>query len=1256
MALCPLSPQPVDWKMEKVHISENIQFPADLPVVQKREEIARAIHSHQVVIIAGETGSGKTTQLPKICLQLGRGDSARIGHTQPRRLAARTVARRIAQELGEELGETIGYQVRFSDKVTAASRVKLMTDGILLAEIQRDRLLKQYDTLIIDEAHERSLNIDFLLGYLKRILPRRPDLKLIITSATIDVESFSSYFDDAPVIEVSGRSYPIETHYLEPGEDDVDQGADPAVLAVESIVARDYGAPGDALVFLSGEREIRELARALRQRKLPGVEVLPLYARLSQAEQNRVFETGKRRGIRIVLATNVAETSLTVPGIRYVIDTGVARISRYSFRTKIQRLPIEPISQASANQRQGRCGRVADGVCLRLYGEQDFLGRPEFTEPEIQRTNLSSVILQMLRLKLGDVNDFPFINPPDKRLINDGYKLLEELGAVDKQGQLTPPGRRMAALPTDPRFSRMLLLAAETGCLAELLVITSALSVQDPRERPADKQQAADEQHRRFQDERSDFMAWLNLWNYYEDQRQSLSQNQLRKLCKKEYLAFMRMREWRDIHFQLTVACRQAGLRQNQVEASSESIHRALLSGLLGNLAQWHEGHEYLGCRNRKLHIFPGSSQFKKKPKWILAAEVVETTRVYARCVAAVDPRWALDVNPDLLKHHYYEPHWQARSGRVMALERVSLYGLVLVDKQRVHYGPIDPVVSREILIRSALVEGHVRQPPAFLRHNRALVAELEALESKVRRRDLVVDEQTLFAFYDERLPGNITTLGRLKGWLKKDSQAAELLRMDRQHLLLRSLDEELGNQFPDSLHWEDLELALSYHFEPGHPADGISVTIPVGLLNRVPRYRFEWLVPGLLREKCIQLVKGLPKGLRKQLVPVPDFVDRALPAMELADRPLVEALSACLQELSGQRIAVQDWRLDKLDDYYRMNFRIVDAEGTLLRQGRVLDELVEDSREQTRESLQGGAGDSPATTGLTGWTVEDLPESWRTRQAGMDIESYPALVDRGETVDVVLFDYARQAALAHRRGLTRLYRLQCVQQVRFLRKQLLRGNDASLMLAAAGMERTPLLEDLIDACFARALLNESPLPRTGEEFERVLQQGRGELVNCGNELERLLLNSLTPLAELRQCLLQTGDTQADCARQDIERQLGQLFSPGYQYATPWQWLGNYPRYLKAVVVRLQRLSGQYQKDRDQAATIAGLALPLEDYLSRSTDGLRINPELLHYRWMLEELRVSFFAQSLGTSIPVSARRVQQQWQRVIDWDIQNPV
>jgi len=1240
--------------MNKAEPQLTIEYPADLPVAERREEIARAISDNQVLIVAGETGSGKTTQLPKICLELGRGSAGRIGHTQPRRLAARTVAQRIAAELGQELGDSVGYQVRFTDRSGADTRVKLMTDGILLAEMQRDRELRQYDTLIIDEAHERSLNIDFILGYLKRLLPRRPDLKLIITSATIDVESFSAHFDGAPVVEVSGRGYPIETHYLEP---DVEGSITERIVnAVEDMLAREYGAPGDTLVFLSGEREIRELALALRRRQLKGVEILPLYARLSQAEQNRVFDTRSRRGVRLVLATNVAETSLTVPGIRYVIDSGYARISRYSYRTKVQRLPVEAISQASANQRQGRCGRVGEGVCLRLCSEEDFLARPEYTEPEIRRTSLSSVVLQMLKLELGDVANFPFINPPDKRLVRDGYKLLEELGAVDADGRLTKLGRRMSDLPVDPRFARMLIAAAEGGSLAEVLVICSALSIQDPRERPADKQQAADEKHRRFWHERSDFLAWTALWDYYEEQRQALSQNQLRKLCQREYLSFLRMREWRDIHFQLTLACRRAGLRANREAASYEALHRALLSGLLSNVAQWHEAHEYRGSRNRKLQIFPGSSQFKPKPKWLMAAEIVETSKVYARGVAAIDPGWALDINPALLKHHYYEPHWQGRSGRVMAFERVSLYGLVLVDKQRIHYGPVDPEVAREILIRAGLVEGRMRQAPAFLRHNLKQVAALEQLESKFRRRDLVVDEQAMFAFYDERLPAGITTTNRLKSWLKKTPGAAESLRMDRSHLLLRQLDEDQGNQFPDQLAWEDLQLALGYHFEPGHVADGVSVTIPVGLLNRVPRYRFEWLVPGLLREKCIALVKALPKSLRKSLVPVPDVVDRALADMPVVDRPLLDVLAERLNAVAAVRLSADDWQVDAIDDYYRMNFRIVDARGEFLRQGRDLQALVEASKHETRDSLRGEPADSPAKSGLTGWTFEDLPQHWRTRQAGVQIESYPALVDRGESVDIELFDYPREAELSHRRGLVRLYRLQSADQARYLRKQLLRGNEASLLLAAAGMEKDALVDDLVDASFNRALLGEGVLPRDKQSFQQALERGRGELVGCGNEYETLLLTTLALLGEVRRRLAEPEGDARDYARADIEAQLAGLFAENFLFLTPWQWLSHYPRYIKALQTRLQRLSAHPHKDLKHTESLQELQAPLRDYLNQNPQGLRINPELRQYRWLLEELRVSFFAQSLGTSLPVSVKRLQEQWDRVGRWDKENPV
>jgi ATP-dependent helicase HrpA len=1205
-----------------------------------------------VVIIAGETGSGKTTQLPKICLQLGRGNAALIGHTQPRRLAARTVAQRIADELGGELGGLVGYQVRFTEQISPGTRVKLMTDGILLAEIKRDRELRKYDTLIIDEAHERSLNIDFLLGYLKRLLPRRPDLKLIITSATIDVESFSRHFDDAPIVEVSGRMFPVATHYLEPQQEDADLN-DRILSAVEEIRGRVYGAPGDILVFLSGERDIRELARLLRRRGLPDLEVLPLYARLSQAEQRRVFSTGKRRGQRIVLATNVAETSLTVPGIRYVIDPGYARISRYSYRTQVQRLPIEAISQASANQRRGRCGRVAAGVCLRLYSEQDFNSRPEFTEAEIRRTNLAAVVLQMLRMKMGAVEEFPFLNPPDQRLVRDGYKQLLELGAVTEHKRLTGIGRRMADFPVDPRFARMLLAAASAGCLREILIITSGMSVQDPRERPADKRQASDEKHRRFWHEKSDFLAWVNVWDYYEEQRQALSQNRLRKLCQREYLSYMRMREWRDIHFQLTLACRQAGLHQNREAASYESVHRVLLSGLLGNLGQWLEGYEYQGSRNRKLQIFPGSSQFKKKPKWLLAGEIVETSKVYARMVAAVDPLWALDINPALLKHHYYEPHWQARQGRVMALQRISLYGLVLVDKQRVHYGPVDSAQAREILISAALVEGRTRAPPAFLRHNLAQVKALEQLESRLRRRDIVVDEQVQLDFYRERLPQDITTMARLKNWLRREPAADQALRMSRQQLSLRALDESLGEQFPDSLSWQDMELPLSYHFEPGTVSDGVSVTLPVGLLNRVPRYRFQWLVPGLLREKCIQLVKGLPKPVRKHLVPVPDYVDRALVDMKPVDRALTEVLGERLQQVSGVKISPELWHLRPLDSYYRMNFRVVDTDGKLIEQGRDLPGLLESLREQTRAELQAGRDDSPAQQGLTRWSMAEVPQSWRQRQAGVEVESYPALVDEGDSVAVMLLDYPGQARLAHRGGLIRLMRLQCAEQVRYLRKQMLRGNEASLVLAGAGFERPPLVEDLVDASFAQALLSGRDLPRDKAAFDAALKQGRGQLVTCANEYESVLLNTLKPLAEVRRCLadLAAGDQYL---RDDIEIQLAALFKAGFLRDTDFEWVRQYPRYCRAILQRLQRFSGQQQKDRAQCETLRGHAKPLLALLERDPGALQLNPQTNRYRWMLEEFRVSLYAQGLGTSFHVSAKRLQEQWHKALDWDLEN--
>ncbi|MEM1113011.1 MAG: ATP-dependent RNA helicase HrpA [Pseudomonadota bacterium] len=1234
-----------------------ISYPGDLPVVERREEIAAAISRHQVVVLAGETGSGKTTQLPKICLELGRGRQAMIGHTQPRRLAARTVAQRIALELGEEAGGLVGYQVRFQDKVGENTAIKLMTDGILLAEIQRDRLLRRYDTLIIDEAHERSLNIDFLLGYLKQLLPKRPDLKLIITSATIDVESFSRHFSGAPVLEVSGRSYPVETLYLEDlGTELAGQELDEQIARlVDDIEAARFGRPGDALVFLPGERDIRDVARRLRQAAdgRSRREVLPLYARLGQAEQSRVFAPRQGPGIRVVLATNVAETSLTVPGIRYVIDPGVARISRYSYRTKVQRLPVEAVSQASADQRRGRCGRIAAGVCLRLYTQEDFAARPAFTEPEIQRTNLAAVILQMLLLRLGRVEDFPFINPPDRRLVRDGYRLLQELGAVDARERITGRGRRMAAFPVDPRIARMILAAAKTGCLEPVLVIAAALSIQDPRERPADKQQQSDQAHARFRDARSDFLAWLNLWRYYEAQRQSLSQGRLRQLCKREFLAFMRMREWREVHYQLVLACRQQGLAPRAEvpdEDDYESIHRALLSGLLGNIAQWQEGREYLGARNRRLHIFPGSHLAKKPPKWLVAAEIVETGKVYARVNAMIDPAWALDINPELLKRHHYAPRWQPRSGRVMAMERVSLYGLTLLDKRSVHYGPINPGESRELLIREGLVAGRYARPPAFLRANQKQISKLEDLESRLRRRDILVDEDALFRFYDERLTEQAYTDSHLKAWLKKTEGADASLRMSREHLTLRMPEQDLGEQFPDRLDWRDLSFKLSYRFEPGKVVDGVNITIPVALLNRVPRYRLEWLVPGLLSEKCIQLVKGLPKALRKQLVPVPDRVAQALEGVEPDDISLVEVLAQRLGAISGARLQASDFEPDRLEDFYRMNVRIVDADGKLLEQGRDLSSLLARYRDEQRELIGAGEAQGLAQQGLRQWALDELPRQWRFRQAGQDIVAYPAAIDRGDTVDIGLCDYPLDARREHRRGVLKLLRLQCSQEVKYLRKQLLRGNDHALALAGAGLERIPLVDDLIDAAIVSVADLDGELPYDRHAYDARLFKLRSGLVAGGTELGQVAGAFVAAMAAARRRLAAFKPDQYVASRADIEAQLERFSQPGLLGDTPAEWLSQFPRYMKALEYRLERLSGQLNKDEQTTELLAQLAAPLAETADKRPGLLLDCPAAMSYRWRQEELRVSLFAQQLGTRVPVSRKRLDALWQEVLDW------
>ena len=1238
--------------MTEREVPAKIDFPEQLPVSERRADIEAAIRDHQVVILAGETGSGKTTQLPKICLNLGRGRQLRIGHTQPRRIAARTVAQRIADELNTSLGGLVGYQIRFNDTVSDASAIKLMTDGILLAELTHDRDLSAYDTLIIDEAHERSLNIDFLLGYLKQLLPRRPDLKIIVTSATIDVARFSEHFNDAPVIEVSGRTYPVDVQYVGDTEDR-DEGVRQQIadLLVEIEQGR-FGPRGDALVFLPGERDIRELAKALRFNDR--LRVLPLYARLSQAEQNRVFQSGGS-GMRVVLATNVAETSLTVPGIRYVIDPGEARISRYSARSRLQRLPIEPISQASANQRKGRCGRLSDGVCFRLYSEQDFLGRPEFTDPEIRRTNLAAVVLRMLELGLGDVDRFPFIDPPDPKVVRDGYRLLKELGAVSSRGKLTALGQRLARLPVDPRLGRMLLAANELGCLAEVLVIVSAMSIQDPRERPTDKQTQADQAHARFQHPRSDFLAWIALWRYYETQRQALSQNQLRKLCQREYLAYMRMREWREIHSQLVIACRQLGFRvppQLPEEEAYESIHQALLTGLLGNVAQRDEGKQFNATRNRKIVVFPGSGQYKKPPPWLVAGEIVETTQVYARQCGAIEPDWLLRVNPRVLKRSHYEPAWQRRSGRVMAKERVTLYGLTISDGRRVHFGDIDVKTSREIFIRDALVTGNVMKPPRFLKENLALMRSVEELESRTRRRDLLIEEEALVQFYDERLGEDCVGITSLIKWLKADRARDEMLLLKREQILVRDPGAAVEAQFPPTLHWQGVDYQLRYQFEPGRQNDGVSITIPLPLLNRAPRYLFDWLVPGLLRDKCIALIKGLPKALRKQLVPAPDVVDAALAELSAEDSDLCAALSGVLKRQRGVQVAPSDWQPAQLEDFYRMNIRVVDTEGKLLGQGRDMATLVAEFR-SGEPAAAAPQADSPERKNVERWDFGDLPSVWKSKAAGLEVVAHPALVAEQDNVAVRLLDYPGEATLAHEDGLVALAIKQASQVVKSLRKSLLSGNELVLAFAAVEIDRKQLVEDLIAAVAYQSLRGLEP-PRSDAAFKRwfdgLRSDWHGEAVAASEQLAAALKAWSTGRTASSKLGSDYRDSQEDC----WANMRALLSSDTLRYAGS-EWLKEYPRYAKAAEHRINRLNGQYLKDQKALELLTPWYQTLSDAQASYPGLVRLSVEAFQYRWMLEEFRVSLFAQQMKTRLPVSSKRLEQQWQLVQQWMEQNP-
>ncbi len=1233
----------LDKMITKQHKYPEISFPEELPISQKREEIADAIEKNQVVILAGETGSGKTTQIPKICLSLSRGLRGQIGHTQPRRIAARTVASRIADELKTPLGTVVGYQVRFEDQTDENTFVKLMTDGVLLAEINKDPLLLRYDTLIIDEAHERSLNIDFLLGYLKSLLPKRPDLKLIVTSATIDLDRFSRHFDNAPIIEVSGRTYDVQTLYR-PWLDEHDNINEGIVSTVDEILKTQKR--GDILVFLSGERDIREASVAIKKANFKHLEILPLYSRLSITEQNKIFQN--HRGQRVVLATNVAETSITVPGIKYVIDPGYARVSRYSIRTKVQRLPVEAISQASANQRKGRCGRVSEGVCYRLYDEDDFNSRPEFTDAEITRTNLAAVILQMLHMRIGDIRDFPFIDRPENRLINDGFRLLEEIGAVKSGGKLTEKARLFNQLPIDPRLAAVIIEACALGCLREILIVVSALSIQDPRERPADKQQAADEKHRRFWDEDSDFLSYLNLWEYFESQRQENTQSQLRKLCKREFINYLRMREWRDLHHQLRIAANKLGYKENKQVASYDTIHRALLSGylsLIGNKDQEQKSREYHGTRQKKFLIFPGSSQAKKRHKWIVVAQFVETSQLFSHCVAKIDPEWVLAYADHLSKKHYYEPHYDAKTGQVRAFVRTTLFGLVLQEKKRIAYNKIDPKQSHEIFVREALVEGKYRGKGKFYAHNQALVEEIHVLEAKSRRRDIMVDEEAIVEFYRRCVPENITNLSGFEYWRETvEKSKPELLFLSKNELMLHEADQVSVQQFPDSISVGDFTLPVSYCFEPGKRNDGVNLAVPVELLHEIQDNILEWVIPGVLRDKCIALVKALPKRIRKNFVPVPEYVDKVLPRLKVSNVKLIDALGEALGHISHAKITEADWDEHSLDDFYRINILVTDDNGKVIDQSRHIDQLREKYKARVQNTLSKIGGDIERED-ISSWDFGTLAESVVLNKGNVKVKAYPALVNKKNKVSLKILDNPAEAKFESHFGMLRLASNECTSTVKYLKKGLMKGKDLGLAVIDIG-SREQVIDDIILASIDRAIFDSRDMPSTHEAFQDMVERGRSSIVTHAENYERLLIKVLSNVVDIKKSIkTHRNPLGIALAVGDINTQIARLLFQGCFVRTPWHWVEQYPRYFAAIAVRLEKVGQNTSRDAAYVKDLEQLWQNHSDRVHSEGEWSYFqNPEWQAYRWMIEELRVSLFAQTLKTLMPVSLKRLKKQW------------
>jgi ATP-dependent helicase HrpA len=1313
-----------------------IQFPSELPVSERREEVAALIARHPVVILCGETGSGKSTQLPKICLELGRGLAGRIGHTQPRRIAARTLASRVAQELGGETGGLVGYKVRFHDRVRPETCIKLMTDGILLAELPQDRLLLEYDTLIIDEAHERGLNIDFLLGYLRGLLPRRPGLKVIVTSATIDPQRFASHFADAadrpaPIIEISGRTHPVEVRYQPPEEENAgerDEEMQVAISAAVDELAR--AGRGDVLVFLSGEREIRETAETLRKHHPPSTEILPLYARQSPAEQARIFQPHGTR--RVVLATNVAETSLTVPGIHYVIDPGFARLSRYSHRTKVQRLPVERVSQASANQRQGRCGRVAAGICIRLYSEDNFRSRATFTEPEIQRANLAAVILRMKLLGFGDIAAFPFIDPPDPRLVADGYRTLEELAALDVQGELTHQGRQLARLPLDPRIGRMLLAAADLGCLAEMLIIAAALSVQDPRERPLEQRQAADEIHATFNHPDSDFLTFLNLWYFLEKERAHFTRNKFRQLCQRHFLSWNRVTEWRDVHTQLHAQMAEMGFKVQEPvsrdavkgpgsavrlnrqpplpnppppggrgqEQHYAALHLALLTGLLGNIGFKDEGREYQGARNSRFLIHPSSGLYDQQPKWIVAAERVETTRQYGRIVAKVQPAWIEEAGRHLLQRSYFEPHWQANSGQVAAFEKVTLFGVTLVPKRRVNYGPINPAEARAIFIRFALTEGDFETRAPFWRHNQELIAHIQHLEAKSRRRDILVDEEAIQAFYEQRVPAGIYSAPLFERWLRQASRKdPKLLYLRLEDAMRHEAATVTAQAFPDHFQVGATALPLEYRFEPGQDGDGITLVVPAPLINQVSPDRCEWLVPGLLAERISALLRGLPKTWRKLLVPIPDTAERLAVRLKPSDRPLIQALGEEIKAMTGIQVPEDAWDPAALPAHLRMKFRLLDEAGHSLAVGDDYPRLQRQFGGSGRRAFAQIPSQGLEREGISRWDFGDLPESLDLDRGGILLRGYPALVDQGDSVALRVLDSLEGAELAQRAGLRRLLMLNLGTEVRQLRRNLpgldrmrlqyAQAPDGELGPAVTGtggpgaagetgvgtarlgrqgrpgeavttgavgarrgkVSQQPkpldLADEVLALIFDLTFLEEAPTIRDRASFEARLASRKSQLTRFSTEVMALVGRILDDYQALRQSLATITQSNWAPSVLDLKAQLDGLIFRGFLLAVPYAHLKDYPRYLKAARERLDKLLHAAGKDQANLRELTPLLETWGERVAAVRANRRHDPRLEEIRWMIEELRISLFAQRLGTAYPISLKRIEGRWREL---------